>query len=516
LVLDNTGAGDGVFTFRKTVTDSGTSNFLTLTGTMLAAPSQSMNGLAFTITSAGSAAQTNRGMLLTYGAGYTGSGATVGIAVTNSAAGTGTLFNGTNNRGMSGVTNPTTTGTNVGVNGSASNGDISIGVAGAAVTAKNNATNYGAVFLAANTGTTPKFVGTYIGLSSSTTPPTPVSSVLQLDNYALAVPIAVFQDNGVTQSQISDGGGFDAMVTGKDLGTTTNPWRNIVLHMSGTYGTGSWTFAGTPTGNRVLTIPGDASITLAAKGINNAFSTGQSVTGNIDVGSNVDKGLLFGAAAAPAIYMSASAQAPDAPYLATAEAVANAWHLGENADEGANLGNGACGSSVCTDPSLVIHSHNQDTTQFVTYASYGLAGQMLKTLTESSATAVVAIPVASDAATGGSLKYTVFASDGTGQQARFGEVRFSQVAEGTTSTCTVLGVDQGPAGIGGPTANPDQTEDGSGVGALTTGTLTYAWTVTAGTNLCTYNLNAVSSLTQTTLQIKYRVDLVGPGQPSPQ
>jgi len=52
--------------------------------------------------------------------------------------------------------------------------------------------------------------------------------------------------------------------TGIAVGTTTNPASNIVFNASGTYGTGSFTFAGTPTANRTITLP-DASATVATQ-----------------------------------------------------------------------------------------------------------------------------------------------------------------------------------------------------------------------------------------------------------
>ena len=49
--------------------------------------------------------------------------------------------------------------------------------------------------------------------------------------------------------------------TGVDIGSSTNPFRNWYLYGSGTYGTNYFEFTGTPTGNRIITIP-DATDTL--------------------------------------------------------------------------------------------------------------------------------------------------------------------------------------------------------------------------------------------------------------
>lgn len=312
----------------------------------------------------------------------------------------------------------------------------------------------------------------------------------------------VCQNDGVTFATISGGGGAASSVTS----------------VSG----GSLTFTG-PTAARVYAIR-DANDTIATVGAANTWTAGQVFSASSSFSANLTLNGSVNVSGTNYIDFASDISGTGGigafntlsrPVL-IAGTTANAWHLEEVGDYSFNFTNGPCGTSACTDPNFIVHSHNQDTTQYVATAAYGFAGQMVKTLTESSATAVVAIPVVSDQGTGGTLKYTVFASDGTNQQGRSGEVRFAAVAEGTTTTCAVFGVDITATGIAGPTANPDQTEDGSGTGAITSGTLTYGWTKTQGSNLCTLNLNAVSSLTQTTLQIQYRVDLVGPGQPNPQ
>lgn len=53
--------------------------------------------------------------------------------------------------------------------------------------------------------------------------------------------------------------------TGIAVGNTTNPAKNIVFNASGTYGTGSYTYAGTPTANRTITLA-DADMTMLYSG----------------------------------------------------------------------------------------------------------------------------------------------------------------------------------------------------------------------------------------------------------
>lgn len=120
-----------------------------------------------------------------------------------------------------------------------------------------------------------------------------------------------------------------------------------------------------------------------------------------------------------------------------------------------------------------------------------------KTLTAGAATSVVSIAVASGTIGGGSVDYTVQADDATDYQARSGRVSWQVVNKAGTETCVVSGFDG--------TANPIETQDGSSL-AGSSGTLTYTWGVdTTGSNACALTLNAVSSLTETTLNIFYTV-----------
>lgn len=129
-----------------------------------------------------------------------------------------------------------------------------------------------------------------------------------------------------------------------------------------------------------------------------------------------------------------------------------------------------------------------------------------KALTAGSATGVFQIPIAAARGTGGKVFYTVFASDATDHQIRTGSVTFAVVNKAATETCTVNGID------GSFTVNPDQTQDGSAAGAISSGILIYAWTtVTTPANACNLALNAVSSLTETILEVRWTVILTGPG-----
>ena len=126
-------------------------------------------------------------------------------------------------------------------------------------------------------------------------------------------------------------------------------------------------------------------------------------------------------------------------------------------------------------------------------------------LSEGSATAIATISIASGDYGSAWLYYTTYASDATpDHQERDGWVKVSIVNKGGTETCKMTSV----AGIDDTSVS--ETEDGSGAGAISTGTLTTAVTLdTTGTNQCVVKIAATSSLTQTTLQSVWSARLNG-------
>lgn len=109
------------------------------------------------------------------------------------------------------------------------------------------------------------------------------------------------------------------------------------------------------------------------------------------------------------------------------------------------------------------------------------------TLVESTATGIVEIPIESGSVLGGTLQYTIQADDGVDFQSLEGEVRFVAVNKaGTISIGT-------PSTVGTESV------------VCSTGTLSNATTLSTGTDKVTVKLNAVSSLTQTTLTAKWRL-----------
>lgn len=108
-----------------------------------------------------------------------------------------------------------------------------------------------------------------------------------------------------------------------------------------------------------------------------------------------------------------------------------------------------------------------------------------KTLTESSATGLVDITMASGSVATGRLYYSVQANDATDFQAISGNIQWAAVNKGGTLTVDL---------------SPDIQAN-----RCTAGTLTATVTGVAGTGKITLSLTAVSSLTQTTLRARWQL-----------
>jgi len=115
-----------------------------------------------------------------------------------------------------------------------------------------------------------------------------------------------------------------------------------------------------------------------------------------------------------------------------------------------------------------------------------------KALTESAATAFVRVAAASGSQVGGRINYTIIANDASDYQSRSGSVNFAIVNKAGTETVTLGTVSSEAA-------------------AVSTGTLTVSFDAdTSPTNAVDFRANAVSSLTQTTLAIRYNIEIFGP------
>lgn len=110
-------------------------------------------------------------------------------------------------------------------------------------------------------------------------------------------------------------------------------------------------------------------------------------------------------------------------------------------------------------------------------------GSRKTSLTNSAVNTIIQIALTSNTYTGGTLRWTVVASDGADFQTRTGITTWAAVNVGGVYTTDV---DE----IGGSVAN-------------STGTLTGVWSIVTGTNLINLKFTPTSSLTPTTLNIFY-------------
>lgn len=165
--------------------------------------------------------------------------------------------------------------------------------------------------------------------------------------------------------------------------------------------------------------------------------------------------------------------------------------------------NGVSGNQTCWSRYAdgVAEITNGTTGTWRNIAVSGIQGNAAtKALTESSATIFVKIDVASNSSASGDIIYSIEANDASDRQRRSGRIPWVAVNKAGTITCTVGTVDAA-------------TE----VVAVSAGTLTNTFTCAdAGSNVLKLLANAVSSLTQTTLQIRYRVEEVGVNVVTPQ
>jgi hypothetical protein len=195
--------------------------------------------------------------------------------------------------------------------------------------------------------------------------------------------------------------------------------------------------------------------------------------------------------------LGSSTQTPDTVLLATGT-TSNSFTVADAGKFNTDLSNGSCGTTACANPQVTWMSQAGGT-QYNSQAYWGNAGRATKALTESAATSAFSVTVASGAGTGGTVTFTAFASDATDQQTLTGVLQFSMVNKAGAETCTT------------------PTLVGTALNSSPVGTLTCTYTgADGGTNACFVQFNCVSSLTQTTLDLYYRVNLTGPGQVIPQ
>lgn len=135
------------------------------------------------------------------------------------------------------------------------------------------------------------------------------------------------------------------------------------------------------------------------------------------------------------------------------------------------------------------------------YLTRSIQGSKSKTLTESSATAVVQIAVPSGGHTSGTIYGEVYCADATDFVTYYNEWRFTCHNKAGTEGCS------------NPTAAGTAVSSASSGGSISA----FTWSVdTSPTNAVNLSVNTTCSLTQTTLEFHYRVHLLDPQTVTPQ
>lgn len=248
-----------------------------------------------------------------------------------------------------------------------------------------------------------------------------------------------------------------------------------------------------PSADRGLTFP-NASGNVMVDTVSHTVSGNNTFSGQMIVSDSTGEFRL--GASAKLSLRSRTTMTPDQGTIEPST-TSNSLHMVEGADGAFDFNNGPCGTAACTNPQFIVADKDQNITDYQAIGLSGLTGKFVKTLTETTATSVVIIPVSAATSVSGMMFYTVHARDGTNSQTRSGRVIWNGVAEGTTATC-VLGT-------------ADELDN------TPTGTLTATITCTSpANNQIQLLIDATSSLTQTTLEAYVTLISVGPGEPLPQ
>lgn len=154
------------------------------------------------------------------------------------------------------------------------------------------------------------------------------------------------------------------------------------------------------------------------------------------------------------------------------------------------------GDSVApNDSSLIFENSSQrqlaiagnGAIQDATGGQRALFNSVSKTIVDASATSLFNVDCQPGFTCGGSILYTVLASDGTDFQTMSGLVTYAAVNKATVLTLTITNA------------------TGNDAKAVSAGTLTLAWTFVTGTGLGTVKLQPTGSLVETVYTVKYTV-----------
>jgi hypothetical protein len=306
-----------------------------------------------------------------------------------------------------------------------------------------------------------------------------------LSNASGVVTVTTSSTTGTTLALAGPSGSLPSTVTGLDLDgwTGSGPTTSIGIHIGSSVDIGTTKYA-------VKSDSVGLSRFAGAMQVKSAFSSTSGAM-PVEFGSS---GSGF-ANSGNSIYLILGSSSLNAAFLPTPKmfSVPSDWSIGFSSTNPANtnsdtgVGRDSPGVTEFNNGTAVTNGGTlNDAKGRNFFIVQSIQGAKTKALTESSATGFVDISVASGSFVGGVIDYTVNADDGTNFQVDAGQVAFTAVNKAGTVTTNVQVV-------------------GTDAQTLSSGTLTVSFTATAGTNKTTINCNAVSSLTQTTLNINYRI-----------
>ncbi len=274
-------------------------------------------------------------------------------------------------------------------------------------------------------------------------------------------------------------------------GYTGSSLNSALRVVNANNGTGTIGAPGTPTGNIGV---------LSAAGVTSGASSVIGVVGQVNATQSSTKGIgLLGEAAGlqSSYLVGVMGRIHNS---ATGNDLGGYFSVGETAAP-SGLASAALMANNGAKAAPIIVAQDSSTTVWQIADNGSVQGnQTTKNLTESSATTFVTVTMSSGSRIAGTISYSIEANDASDFQARAGIIPFVAVDKAGAITCTV--------------GTPDAASE---VVAVSTGTLTNTFTCADGTgNVLNLLANAVSSLTQTTLLIRYRVELVGTMAVTPQ
>ena len=219
-----------------------------------------------------------------------------------------------------------------------------------------------------------------------------------------------------------------------------------------------------------------------------------SITGNLKINDNVALNIGTTDGAGNAYVYNNPTLTPDGPGF-YAGSTSSSFRFAERGDAGFDFNNGRCLTTTCTNPSLIVHSADQVTTEYLQLSTdaTGLAavqsnladiriGGRKTAITESAAQAIVRVGLPTSTNTYGmTVFYSISDITGADYVTRTGSVKVQGGNSAGTAVCTIN------------TAQDAETEDGSQVATSNAATLTYTWTNVVSTTNCDLSLNAVSS-----------------------